>query len=482
MGNMPHSARNGALELIDNLHMRRKHWSLVFSLDISAHDTRTNTFVEVQNHVLMDHVHVRANMTMQTMVNREAHIMDRKDRKFAHQNFRTLTTAASKTAQDAKSVVGKVCAFMQNVTTPEMGKLVTNQVSIAIACLDNIETSWTLCSCGGTCDVCLQYMTREQQLAVAGDKPILVFHMTMRKPEEEDDECKVQHSSLGPDWDALHSTIPVVKYPRVITAQDQGNGKFWFLCSCGFGHRYQCVCRHIAMILLHASDNSCAGCECENIALRNTAAFAACNDVSLISRSANDWRGIMCSHVTEESLKNCPTRGEFDNDDDGNDPGEEAPQAAPMRRSLRQAEDDARWKQHRDAEMTKLQDHYYRVRSKLLSCKREEFPERVARVDAHLLAAFRELGDVEDIADTTVAHRYRDDPKRRAPTPTKRKRTIARGESAPVAAAQGGGGGGEKVSDISATPASRHVIIPISDSEELQELLNDGAPSDSSDA
>jgi hypothetical protein len=56
------------------------------------------------------------------------------------------------------------------------------------------------------------------------------------------------------------------------------------------------------------------------------------------------------------------------------------------------------------------------------------------------------------------------------------------GESAPVAAAQGGGGGGEKVSDISATPASRHVIIPISDSEELQELLNDGAPSDSSDA
>ena len=368
--------------------------------------------------------------------------------------------------------------LLQNVTTPEMGKLVTHQVSIAIACLDNIETSWTLCSCGGMCDVCLQYMTDEQQLAVAGDKPILVFHMTMRMPEEEDDECKVQHSSLGPDWDQLHSTIPVVKYPRVITAQDQGNGKFLFLCSCGFGHRYQCVCRHIAMILLHASDKSCAGCECENIALRNTAAFAACNDVSLISRSANDWKGIMCSHVTEESLKNCPSGGEFDNDD-GNDPSEETPQAAPMRRSLRQAEDDARWKQHRDAEMTKLQDHYYRVRSKLLSCKREEFFDRVARVDAHLLAAFQELGDVEDIADTTVAHRYRDDPKRKAPTPTKRTRTIARGESAPVAAAQaaaqGGGGGGEKVS---ATPASRYMLIHISDSEELEEILYGGASSE----
>ncbi len=125
--------------------------------------TWTNTFVEVQNHVLMDHVHVRANMTMQTMVTKEALIMDRKDRKFAHKNFRQLTTAASKTAEDAKSVVAKVCAFMQDVTTPEMGKLVTKQVSIAIECLENIETSWTLCSCSDRCDVCLQYMTAEQK-------------------------------------------------------------------------------------------------------------------------------------------------------------------------------------------------------------------------------------------------------------------------------------------------------------------------------
>ncbi len=52
-------------------------------------------------------------------------------------------------------------------------------------------------------------------------------------------------------------------------------------------------------------------------------------------------------------------------------------------------------------EMTKLQEHYFRVRSKHLSCTREEFPERAATVDAHLLAAFQELGDVEDFADTT---------------------------------------------------------------------------------
>jgi hypothetical protein len=172
------------------------------------------------------------------------------------------------------------------------------------------------------------------------------------------------------------------------------------------------------MILLHASNNFCAGCENENIALRNTAAFAACNDVSLIRRSANDWRGIMGSHVTEECLKNCPS-SDIDNDDGGNDQGDEPPEPAQRRISARQGEEDARWKQYRDAEMTKLQDRYYRVRSKLISCKREEFPERVARVDAHLLQAFQELGDVEDVADTVVARRYRDDRKRRA-TPPKR--------------------------------------------------------------
>jgi hypothetical protein len=303
-------------------------------------------------------------------------------------------------------------------------------------------------------------MTAEQKRAVASDKPIMVFHMEMRMMEA-DDECNVQHTSLGPGWDELHSTIPVVKYPRIVTAQDQGNGTFLFLCSCGFGARYQCVCRHIAMIVLHASNNFCAGCECENIALRNTAAFAACNDVSLIRRSANDWRGIMCSHVTEESLKNCPS-GDIDNDDGGNDQGDEPPETAQTRKSARQGEEDARWKQYRDAEMTKLQDHYYRVRSKLLSCTREDFPERVARVDAHLLQAFQELGDVEDVAHTTVAHRYRDDPKRRT-TPPKRVRT-------PLPASAGGGHAATQpaltdVPTAAAASTARRITI-ISDSDD----------------
>jgi len=111
------------------------------------------------------------------------------------------------------------------------------------------------------------------------------------------------------------------------------------------------------MILLHASENSCAGRESENVALRNTAAFAACSDKSLIQRSANDWRGIMCSHVSEDSLKNCPS-GDFSNDD--NDFGQDADDdpAVKKRTSSRQEEEVARWRQSRDAEITKIQEHF----------------------------------------------------------------------------------------------------------------------------
>ena len=77
----------------------------------------------------------------------------------------------------------------------------------------------------------------------------------------------------------------------------------------------------------------------------------------------------------------------------------------------------------RDAELTKIQDHYYRVKAKLLSCDKEEFFERARNVDAHILKAFQELSDIQDVAQSTVANRYRDDPKRsqRAKTPPLRR-------------------------------------------------------------
>ena len=309
---IPAQAKDGALDLIESLHMRRQHWALCCNLDVAAHDTRVNTFVEVQNHILMDVVHVHPSMSMQTMAANEDIAQSRKDRRFAHDNFRTMTTSVSIVKEKSGTCVSKLCSEMQDVVTPRMGKLMTNQVEVAATCLTNVNSTWKICK-GQNCKVCEEYMTGPQKLLLVQGKRMIVFHMKMRIGDE--DECTLQHCSLGPDWETLHSTIPRMKHTRIVTAEDMGNGFFLFICSCGYGFRYQCTCRHVAMILIHASGNVCAGCELHNIALRNTAAFAACRDASLIKRTARDWKGTLCSHVTEESLRICPGIDDDDADD-----------------------------------------------------------------------------------------------------------------------------------------------------------------------
>jgi hypothetical protein len=116
----------------------------------------------------------------------------------------------------------------------------------------------------------------------------------------------------------------------------------------------------------------------------------------------------------------------------------------------------------RDAELTKIQDHFYRVKAKLLSCDKEQFLERAQMVDRHILTAFQELEDVQDRAQSTVAHRYPDDPRRRQRKTPPPKRTGA-APKRPAAAAGGN--------------SASHVIIQISESEDLDELRNGGASS-----
>ena len=105
-------------------------------------------------------------------------------------------------------------------------------------------------------------------------------------------------------------------------------------------------------------------------------------------------------------------------------------------------------------------------------------------VDGHLLAAFESLSGVTEAARSVVANRYRDDPKRAA-RPSVSRAHAAGGGSAHRACAAGGGSVRTATSATDGGPAStstsapRNVVITISDSDELQELLNGGAPSDS---
>ena len=252
------------------------------------------------------------------------------------------------------------------------------------------------------------------------------------------------------------------------------------MCSCGFDFRYQGTCRHISLLLLHASDTQYAGCDIENIALRNTAAYAACRDPKLIQ--VRLWTGVRCSHVTEDSLRNCPCPcdehdGEGDDHHDAGDDHNEDERRTSARKSAHHTD----WIQRRNAKMTEIQDHFYRLKAKLACsaalCKdskdKEDFFERAEKVDNHILAAFQDLSDVPDLPQSTVANRYRDDAKRgQRSQPPQKKRATA-------------GGGGSAAARVSTTPAShtsqpvRYAVINISDSDELeeyeQELRNDGA-------
>jgi hypothetical protein len=241
-------------------------------------------------------------MGFQTMVFKESIVMERKDRRFAHKNFRTLTTAFSLSAEEANSDLSKVTGLMKDLMTPSVGKLFLSQVETAYICLRSGNTRWSVCSTEG-CKICEDNMTNLQQRAVNGRNNVLVFHMTMWRGDTEEDVSK-KYTSLGEEWDDLHSSIPTMKYTRIITAEEISPGKFVFMCSCGFDFRYQGTCRHISLLLLHASDGQCAGCEIENIALRNTAAYAACRHDQL--PQVGVWAGVCCGRVTEDSLRNCP--------------------------------------------------------------------------------------------------------------------------------------------------------------------------------
>jgi hypothetical protein len=100
-----------------------------------------------------------------------------------------------------------------------------------------------------------------------------------------------------------------------------------------------------------------------------------------------------------------------------------------------------------------------------------DFWEKADGVDGHLLNAWSELGGVPDVPKTAVANRYRDDPQRGAPK---------RRKGQPTAGAGAAAGGSLTPHPVTSHPENTsYVTFTISDSDNLNILLNGGAPSDS---
>ena len=126
--------------------------------------------------------------------------------------------------------------------------------------------------------------------------------------------------------------------------------------------------------------------------------------------------------------------------------------------------------------MKEIQDHFYRVKAKLESCKMADFWEKADEVDGDILTAFRRLGGVPDVAQTAVAHRYSSDPRRhKRPAGEGLRRTNKVAAAAVIA--------GGSATTPAAAGKQGYAVIHISDSEELEvfEEENRGGGGSSSD-
>jgi hypothetical protein len=142
-----------------------------------------------------------------------------------------------------------LCHFFQTVNShfsvQSPHKKFTREVSlVALECLDN-DSKWLRCK-NTLCKLCKDDMTVDQKKAMSSTTTVLVLHMIMRKGNDCDDiDIGHKYASLGEDWDGLHDSIPRMKYTRIITAEKQADGRFLFMCSCGFDFRYQGTCKRV---------------------------------------------------------------------------------------------------------------------------------------------------------------------------------------------------------------------------------------------
>ena len=142
--------------------------------------------------------------------------------------------------------------------------------------------------------------------------------------------------------------------------------------------------------------------------------------------------------MEEASIRNC-SAGHNDDDDDQNDgddgggdkSGEQGEQGgAGKRRRTRKSKEDEEQEENWLARVQSLQDHWNRVRAKLLSDKSAGRWEHAVTVDEDLKHSFQSMGGVPDVAFTTVAMRQRGDDRRGTKGALPQFQTQSRGGSA----------------------------------------------------
>ncbi len=281
---------------IASLWVTRKHWSKALNMELGVFDARTSTFVESQNAVLTEEVKVSAAMKIMTVVRTESVVHKTKHRRIEHSGFQRMNRPLSEKPEQHDPALATAKKFM----CPKPLKKFIRQVEIARSCLRSQRSKYSVCTkAAHECNICSKMMLPSQHHFLASHGGIRL-HLRVYM-----DECihkKVRFDTLEQSFRQLLHEAPVEKLTRVVTAHPC-DGCVLLRCSCGYGMRNFSVCLHCSMVIQKVSCYGCCGGEEENIHIRHSELFAGLEDVSRVRRTATDWIGVRCKHVSIDSIR-----------------------------------------------------------------------------------------------------------------------------------------------------------------------------------
>jgi len=278
----------------------RKFWSRAFNMELGVFDARTNSFVEVQNAVLTEDVGVSAQMKIVNTVKGEGRIFGNKSRRLEHGHFQRLIRPLS----TSRKIEGPICCDVaKKFMCPKPLKRLIRQVQLATSCLRNTaESQYGVCPSEKweDCSICSKMLLDTQKELLRSSSGSVRLHLFVRV--EESLNKKVRFDNLEYSFSELLKSAPVKKQWRVVTCLPHGD-YILLRCSCGHGMRHLTLCLHCSLVIQRATGYTCSGCEEENIHIRHCELYAGLEDISKVHRTATDWIGIRCKHVTIESIR-----------------------------------------------------------------------------------------------------------------------------------------------------------------------------------
>ena len=181
---------------------------------------------------------------------------------------------------------------------------------------------------------------------------------------------KVRFEDLEYSFAQLLKSAPVKKLWRVVTCMPHGD-YILFRCSCGHGMRHLTLCLHCSMVIQRATGYTCSGCEEENLHIRHCEMYAGLEDISKVNRTATDWNGIRCKHVTIDSIREnfddhhgtdvSDGDGQDDHDDGDDDLGGDGGTSHGTRQRTAAEEANAAFADSKKEKLQISRNHYYEL-------------------------------------------------------------------------------------------------------------------------